>query len=447
MIERLSDGDLNLLEAEIEGIFEATSKNARDLLFEVVRLKRKALVTRFYDVMMAYPQADIFLGNDLVHTRLNAEMDQWLMELFSASAKSGETIRRRQMEVGAVHARVKVPVSMVMRGFRELKRAIMSDLVETRNTPNDLAMAANLLTGLLDVALAMMTTAYMRFAEKVTRTDEALRLYSIGQDLAAERERQRAALLEWAHHLFFQIQLPSRGEELIPLGKSDFGLWFAHRAEIIFGQAQEFSTIIDAIVRCDNAVWDINHKIGVDRIAVIRTVKAEIDKINALLAIIFDSAIGLNSARDPLTKLLSRQFLTPAISREIGLTQEGKPAFSLVTFLLNTAASRRNDMDQRGWDEILRRSAQIVINASRSSDSAFRLGDRSFLVLRVESGADTAEEFARDVVNRIASTHFSIDGQTFYDLSVSFSVTEHDGHPDPRHIIKLAEQGVRQVEA
>lgn len=445
MVNRLSDGDLNLLEVEIEKIYQATSPIARERLFDVVRLKRKALVKQFYDVMMTYPQADLFLANDLVHDRLNAEMEKWLMELFSASSKSGEGICRRQLEVGAVHARIKVPISMVMRGFREIKRAIMLDLVEARNTPADLAMAANLLTALLDVALAMMTTAYFRFTERVTRTDEALRLYSMAQDLAAERERQRAALLDWAHHLFFEVQLPGRGNSLVSLGESDFGLWFAHRAQVIFGQTDEYETIVDSIARCDDAVDKVNSEVQMDRVPAIRAIKAEVDKINALLAIIFESAIGINSARDPLTKLLSRQFLLPAVSREIGLTQAGKPAFSLVTFLLSTAQARRNDINQQGWDEVLLRSAQIIISASRSSDSAFRLGDKTFLVLRVESGLEAARQFADEVANRLRSTHLNIEGNSFHGLDVTYSITEHDGHPDPRHIIKLAEQNSRMA--
>ena len=443
--DRLSDEDLQLLEAEIDEILLATPQVARDLLADVVRLKRTALIDQFYDVMMAYPGGNLFLGNELVSGRLHGAMESWLMELFNPGIRSGGHIRKHQMEVGAVHARIKVPVSLVMRGFRELKRAIMRDLVNTRNTPEMLALAANLLTSLLDVALAIMTAAYVRHTERVTRSDEALRLYSVGQDLAAERERQRAAVLEWGQHVFFEAQLPERSQSIATLSQSEFGLWFSHRAEIIFGASAEYETIVECIARCDDSVGLINYDRNTDRIAIIRAIKAEVDKISALMALLFDGAIGVNSARDPLTKLLSRQFLNSAVSREIGLTQDGKPPFCLVTFTLNKYDARRLNVDQHGWDEILRRSAQIVLGMSRSSDSAFRLNDDTFLVVRVESTVDAATHFAQEVSHRITSAHFSANGQTYYDLTLAHSVTAFDGHPDPRHIIRLAEQNLASM--
>lgn len=443
--DRLSDDDLLLLEAEIDDILTATPQGARDLLADIVRLRRTALIDQFYDVMMAYPGGDVFLGNELVSGRLHGAMEAWLMELFNAGIRSGGHIRKHQMDVGAVHARIKVPVSLVMRGFRELKRMIMRDLVNARSTPDTLAMAANLLTSLLDVALAIMTAAYVRHSERVTRSDEALRLYSVGQDLAAERERQRAAVLEWGQHVFFEAQLPERGQRIATLSQSEFGLWFSHRAEIIFGLSAEYDTIVDCIDRCDAAIGTINDGQTADRIPLIRSIKGEVDKISALMALLFDGAIGVNSARDPLTKLLSRQFLNSAVSREIGLTQEGKPPFCLVTFTLNKYDARRLNVDQHGWDEILRRSAQIVLGMSRSSDSAFRLNDDTFLVVRVESTVDAAQHFAQEVAHRITSAHFSANGQTYYDLTLLHSVTQFDGHPDPRHIIRLAEQNLAEM--
>jgi diguanylate cyclase len=437
--DRLSDNDLLLLEAEIDEILGTTPQAARELLTRIVTQNSDQLASHFYDVMIVYPQGDVFLANDKVHERLHSAMKGWLLELFSATIRSGAHIRRHQMEVGAVHARVKVPVSLVMRGFREIKSSIMTLLLTSDGSSETLPRSINLMTRLLDVALAMMTTAYVRYAERATRSDEALRLFSIGLDLAAERERQRASILQWTQQVFYEALLPGRDRLIQALGRSEFGLWFTHRAEILFGTLEEYNTASELIERCDDLIDNMNYDIQADRLEIVRAIKTEADRLGVLLLLMFDHAIGRNSAHDPLTKLLNRQYLTSAVSREIGLTQHGKPAFCLVTFHFDRMDPRRPRIDQHSWDEIFRRSAQIVLSMSRSSDSAFKLNDDTILVVRVECNAEEARLFSDEVALRINSSHFSANDQTVHDLTLECRIVEYDGHPDPRYVIRKAE--------
>lgn len=439
--DRLNDDDLVQIEDELDEILAATPQEARELLTNVVLIGADAFARNFYEVMSAYPQGGTFLHNEIVHKRLHAGLVGGLRELFNSSIRSGEQIRKHQMEVGAIHARAKVPVSLVMRGFREIKRNITSAVLERPPAPEVLADTINLLTRLLDIALAIMTAAYVRHAERVARSDEALRLYSVGQDLAAERERQRAGVLEWAQLVLFDALLPTHNQLLPMLGRSEFGLWFTHRAEILFGRSQEYESAVDAIERCDDLIEHINHDIGADRVAIVRSLKDEVGKLNSLLSLMFDDVIGVTSARDPLTKLLSKQFVTTAVSREIGLAQMGRPGFCLVTFSFDPGDVRRVSSElEGGWDDVLRRAAQIVLGLSRSSDSAFRLNDHTILVVRVESDTADSRLFAEEVVLRVDSSHYGIGSQTIRNVQMAYRVTEFDGHPDPRHIIRLAEQ-------
>jgi diguanylate cyclase len=436
------DRDLLLLDAEMQELLASVPMGARELLSEVVRVNRGALVDQFYDVMVPYPGAEVFLGSDLVHDRLHGAMSKWLEDLFTAKSSDVEHLRRRQMEVGAVHARIKVPVSLVMRAFRELKRGIIARLVDTRCSTTDLAQATKLLAGLLDIALAIMTNAYALHSEQVARSDEAFRLYSVGHDLMTEREKQRAAIMEWAQEIFFGAQLPGQDAVLQSMSGSSFGLWFTHRARIVFGEPDTIDLIADAISRCDGLVDSLNNPATPDRMALIRSVKAEVTEMVRLVTLMFDSAIDHNSAYDPVTKLVMRQFLSPAVSREIGLCLEGRPHFSLVSFVVDASSAQPSVQNAEAWDEALRRIAQVISTSSRSSDTAFRLSDHRFMVLRVESDAEAADQFGRVISDKLKNIHFTVWGQSVFGLGVRYAVTEYDGHPDPRRINRRAEQAL-----
>lgn len=444
--DRLTDADLSLLDTEIDAQIAATSRTARDHLLDVVKQSLDRASDAFCDAMLAYPRGDAYLGNEFAQERFRDETRNWLAELFSLNGLSGEQIRRRQMEVGASYARLKIPVSLVMRGFRELKKTLISTLPDTGKDQDTLTASLSLMSMLLDTSLSTMATAYGRHAERVTRSDEALRQFSVGQDISVERERQRAAMLDWAQGFYFQAQLSNRDRNLRTLGRAEFGLWFTHRAEILLGRTSEYESAIDAIERCDDLVERLNFDINADHLEIISAVHTELETLSTLVSMMFDQIEAHNVARDPLTKLLNKQYLAPAVSREIALTQQGRPPFCLVAFSLGRLDPRRIEPDQQGWEDIVRRSAQIILSMTRSSDSVFRLNDYTILIVRVESTSEEANQLAEEAVLRLTAGHLGPAGNTIYGVKVRRLVMEYDGQPDPRQVIRFAEQQMHQIE-
>lgn len=444
--DRLSDEDLSLLAIEVDAVLTATPRSARDLLSKAVADNLDSLAAGFYEAMAAYPKGDVFLGEALDEDRFQSDVRLWLQDLFSLGPRLGEQIRRRQMEVGAAYARLKIPCPMVMHGFRALRKALGLGLIQSQGERDEVASSLSLMALLLDVALTMMTTAYGRHAERVARSDEALRQYSVGQDPAVERERQRASLLDWAQDIYYQTHMSGRERFLPMLSRSEFGLWFTHRAEILLGRTTEYESASDAIERCDDLVERLNYDLNADHLEILRSLKDEVNILAALMSLMFVQLDSQSYARDPLTKLLNKQFLAPAVSREIALTQQGRPPFCLIAFSLGRQDPRRLEPDQQNWEDIVRRSAQIILSMSRSSDAAFRLNDYTILVVRVESTFEEAVGLAEEAVLRMTAGHLGPTGHTIHGLQVRHLVLEYDGQPDPRQVIRLAEQQIHQLE-
>lgn len=80
---------------------------------------------------------------------------------------------------------------------------------------------------LIDLALELMSVSYERSSQREARTDEAYRLYSIGQNVGVERERQRAVLYgAGAYEPTMTLHRSSDAVVLPSLRQSEFGMWF-----------------------------------------------------------------------------------------------------------------------------------------------------------------------------------------------------------------------------
>ncbi|XOT97869.1 diguanylate cyclase, partial [Alcaligenes pakistanensis] len=57
----------------------------------------------------------------------------------------------------------------------------------------------------IDLAMELMSHAYANSRERKSRAEESYRLFAIVQNVAAERGRQRAALLDWENLFMFAM--------------------------------------------------------------------------------------------------------------------------------------------------------------------------------------------------------------------------------------------------
>ncbi|ACI93923.1 putative ggdef family protein [Afipia carboxidovorans OM5] len=432
--------EMEAIEAELKEVYRVTPSSVRTTVYDVIRRTSAEFTDQFYDVVINQPGAHFFLDHQLVNERLHRAMKEWLDDLFKRDGIEAKSFIRRQQQVGWVHARIKVPERLVSRGFRELKRNIIISLRGTRLSREDLSAAIYFVSALLDLGFDVMTCAYIDRSERSVRSDEAFRLFSLGQNLVTERERQRASLSEWAQSFFFTLQVGTSPLTFVPISQSDFGLWVFHRAILLFDRSSEYERLIDAIKNVEQISELVTFSPPQQRIDYLRKIKAAIGEINSLLALLFDNSLEAQGARDTLTQLLNRKFVNTVISAEITAQKVSTHPFSVLMIEIDRFDQLRSRLGETGGDIIVQRTAQLIFDSTRTSDSVFSMGRETFLVVYVEANLLAAKQLAKFITDRYATTHFSVNGETVLDCSLSVGVVEYDGHPDPRELVNRAQR-------
>src|SRR5690606_14089276 len=189
------------------------------------------LATLFYETLLSDPQARRLLSHELVSTHLHGSLQKWMISVFGQTEEIDiPALIALQRKVGEVHARLSVSMPLVSRGARILKDGITRHLRDTDLSRDDLSHAQQYLGGTVDLAIEIMSVAYLRDATRNLRADEAYRLFSLGQNVTAERERQRAALMEWSQSVLIALyEHPGQSPRLPTLRDSEFGLWMRHK--------------------------------------------------------------------------------------------------------------------------------------------------------------------------------------------------------------------------
>ena len=93
--------------------------------------------------------------------------------------------------------------------------------------------------------------AYSQSHDRNSRAEEAYRLFSVSQNIGVEKERQRAALLDWENQLMFDLAIGNLTGTLPQLAGSEFGLWFRHKASHAFQGSPESASILEYITQID----------------------------------------------------------------------------------------------------------------------------------------------------------------------------------------------------
>ena len=406
------------------------------------------LADRFYSYMMGHPQAKVFLSADVVHERLHASMSRWLQEIFRHPMSDPAAMVAHQRYVGEVHARIQLPIHLVSRGARLIKHDVHLALVSEFDDHQLLAKTVSHVGRLMDLALELMSVSYERSSQREARTDEAYRLFSIGQNVGVERERQRAVLMEWAHEVMITLHRSTDAVLLPTLRQSEFGLWFHHKAVAMFEGDAEVGQILDIIERVDSAVLPLIQPKGSqggvhdDRVV---ELQFEVDNLKYLLNNLFERHQETENGRDTLTRLFNRRFLPAVVSREIGVSQRGGTGFALLLLDLDHFKRVNDEFGHDGGDLVLQQAAMLLMSCVRSGDFAFRYGGEELLVMLVEVTQDAAMRVAEMVRSKLEGSTFSITKGRTVSVTASIGVAMYNGHPDHQYLIKRADAAMYEA--
>ena len=378
-----------------------------------------------------------FRGSEaLAHCR--SCLTQLMVGLLPREGIDPDAFIARQMRSGAAEANRQIPLPVVVNATISAKHVFSKHVLDQNFSKDYYSHAFIYISAVIDISAAAVVAGYASEMQRSARADEALREISVGHDLRAEREKQKAALAEWAQDVFFETALVRATGSAPLLSRSEFGLWFSHRAHLLFGHKLEYASTAALIERADQLVNQLNgSKVDLLRQECLKDIKQISDQINNLMVAQFSRFLDMGGTRDPLSRLLNRRFLKAAIQREMTAYRRTGKTFSLVMFEIPGFAELRARLGEDGADAMVQQTAAFLLNAVRSSDVVISMGRETFLVIRVEAELPEARAFAQRIVASYRAAHFSIEGQTVQESTLTFGVASYDGVSDSRRLVDL----------
>lgn len=428
-----------------KSVSDETRTKARERLAYVVEAHADDLVATFYDAFLGQEEGRAFLKHSVVQQRLSHSMAGWLRRL-AAIDPLGDLVEfvAVQMQIGAIHARMKVPDHLVHQGASLLKSRMASHLLADRNEEADMASTLVMIDELVDFSIGAMSKAYLSDARERAQVDEAFRHFALGQDINLERETQRAALMEWSQEALFNLFGASENDDPKKLGASSFGLWMRHRAGVLFQDSPSLGGIerVMAVVddECLPAVAE--NRGGTEALA---RLKERIEEIDYLLIGMFQAAAALEHGRDPLTRALNRRFLPSVLGREIALAKSHGTPLSVALVDVDHFKRINDEYGHATGDVALGHVADLLMGAVRASDFVFRYGGEEFLLVFTETDRDTAAGMAERLRAALAQQPLPIRDHDALNLTVSIGVAAFEGHPDYEYLVSNADSALYEA--
>ena len=436
---------IQLLEEQWKNI--CTGFSAEDLThtFQFIQDNAEPLVSEFYRQMMLEKHASEYLSDDMVNGRLQKSLHQWLIESFEVPFKQNyQAMVQKQLTVGNVHARIGIPSWLIMRGMMEIEKKVF-ELLPLQG----LAHSYRLLTYIIQVlsfSSEIMCRSYEANLEINNDMKHTYRLFSAMQDVSTQKEKQRGSLLDWENELMFKVFSQNPKFSHIALSKSEFGLWFVHKAAYAFSSSEQVNVIIHLIHHVDDLNRQVNESAEQSfSMEIIQEIRAKNREILFLVDQLFQVSEYIGSGNDALTQLLNRRYLNTILAREIHFSRKNKSPLTLLSIDADHFKKINDSYGHAAGDLALQFLAEVILEQTKGSDYAFRVGGEEFLLLQVDSTIKQAKSIADNILRRIrSSTIHTADGKSF-NFTVSIGVVEYDGHPDYQRFLDAGDAALYQA--
>lgn len=437
---------LDLVRNEWATLLLRTSDAARHALNGLATVHAGALADDFYAHMLSDPQASMFLSSQQVHDKLHASMQVWIADVLQADAGSVHGLIAAQQVIGDVHARIGIPMTLVSRGARRLKTRIHELLKAASPDAEVMVDALIYVHQAFDIALEVMAGSYSHARDRSTKTDEAYRLFSLVHNISTERERQRAALLDWENAFVYRIAQGTQLAQMPTLSASDFGLWFHHKGQPSFGDDDNVLAVASLIRDTDLALSGASDNQGAQaRMDLLQSVRDQVAQIKYLLASMFEKVAEAEAGRDTLTQLLNRRFVGTVLRREVAMAMRKQSTFAVLMVDIDLFKSVNDTYGHDAGDRVIQCVAMALLESIRASDYAFRYGGEEFLLVLVETTHAQALEAAERIRRNVGAQQLQLTGGARLSPTVSIGVAMQGGHPDYEQVIAAADSALYEA--
>lgn len=412
---------------------------------------RAALATHFYDEMLQDPVVAPYLTHEQVKVRLHAAMENWIRSLFVSPPADLHTSILTQQKIGDVHSRVGVPMHVVLRGSRAMKSHLYELIRQNPGlTSAGILDAQTMADTLFSIALEAMGSGYAAAHDRRSRAEGSYRLFSVIQNVEAEKERQRAALFNWENRLLYELASGAVAQSLPRLASSEFGLWFRHKGAHAFQGSAETDHIVKAMQAIDTGLEKLgctatraDHELV--RAELFRLMREKSSEIRYNLDRLFDQSSTLESGRDALTRMLSRKFLPVVMHKELEYARETETRFAMLMADIDHFKQVNDTYGHNVGDQVLQHFATLLNSISRAGDYVFRTGGEEFMVLLVDITPEAAQRVAESLRERVEGEPFRLNDETRLELTVSIGLALYDGHPDYEQTLQRADRALYQA--
>ncbi|MDY0108257.1 MAG: GGDEF domain-containing protein, partial [Giesbergeria sp.] len=302
-------------------------------------------------------------------------------------------------------------------------------------------------TQVIDLTMEIMSQAYSSSRDRNSRAKEAYRLFAVSQNVSTERERRRAALLDWENQLMFDHAVGLQSMQLPRLGASEFGLWFRHKGTHAFQGSPETEAILHAIQHIDEVLLPAFAQPGgeAQRIPRLRELREHSKRIAFQLDALFEQNSELESGRDVLTRLLSRKFLPVVLGKSVDHARTTGASFAVLAIDIDHFKRINDGHGHEAGDMVLQQMAALLSHHTRGGDYLFRLGGEEFLLLLVDTPRAGAQRAAQKLCQQVAAEAFHLPREQTLHVTVSIGVAAFNGHPDYQTLLRRADAALYQA--
>lgn len=413
---------------------------------------QEQLADHFYARLLGDESAVQLISHDQVRTRLHASLRRWIVGVYGARVGDDlDGLVSLQRHVGTVHARIGVPVHLVLRAAYSLKEKFLQLLQEevtlSRQEQLDLLQV---MQDVMDLTMEIMSQAYATSHDRNNRAQEAYRLFAVVQNVATERQRQRAALLDWENRVMFELAMGAHVSQLPRIGASEFGLWFRHKGAHAFQGTEEVHLIQTSMERIDRLLLprvarQPDEETATDRTAQLRDLRDESQSIAFRLDVLFRQTNELEAGRDALTRLLNRKYLPVVLNKEVAHARQHGAPFAILTIDVDNFKHINDNHGHDAGDLVLQQLAVVLSNNCRAGDYIFRLGGEEFFMLLVDIDEKDAHKAAENVRQAVEEESFRLSNDKQLRVTVSIGLAMYDGHPDYQLLMRRADDALYEA--
>lgn len=390
-----------------------------------------ASVKCYYELLLEQKETAKFLTNDLVQTRLQSSLSEWMQQVLSPKTPEELiTLQQRHHQIGEVHSRINVNMNLVSEAMIVLKNSLHNGLIEQSNPNTKLLL---LIQNIMDSALISINSAYFNDHEQLSHQSHVLYNHLSSMDFALEIQQMRTLLHKWFSKCLISGQLES-------VENSDFALWTRHKLPLAIhdkGAVERIENLVNSLEEV-SLNSDIKDSSTTERITqIINDLSWNLEELSKHL---------VNSAdkKDTLTSVYNRRFLNTILLQETMRAQKIQKNYSIVMLDVDHFKSINDNHGHDIGDDVLAKLGEAINHNIRVSDFAFRFGGEEFLILLTECSANKALQVAENMKQEIQKQVFSGSLNTEFNITFSAGIAEFDGQPDYEHTIKKADQALYQ---